>query len=167
MTEFLDSIDYAVLGLYLVICYAHLFTSQKASSLVIAVIGLTFCELISHLFKPVRDLVSYEVAKHIWYLGYMLIHILTIAVMVRLCKILEGKITFGLELKLTFIAQLLLFCIQGARYLDRVIFESNILASFYMAAIPSINIVVIGVIVITSIVAVFKGWKGKKELKVD
>lgn len=167
MTELLDSIDTLVLGMYLTICCVHLFASKKVSSLLVAVAGLTFCEITSHMFKPSRWLVTEDVVMHVWYLGYMLIHIVTVALMVRMCKLLEGKVSFGLELKLTFLSQFLLFSIQGARYLDRVILESNLLGGFYQSSIPSINIVVVGVIFISTLNSLYNYLRKKKELNVD
>ncbi|WP_238937564.1 hypothetical protein [Pseudoalteromonas sp. S16_S37] len=142
-----DSIDLFILALYMGICYYHVFHSKKPSALLIAVVTLTFVEITSIVFKPVRWGGPPELAKHVWYLGYMVIDTLAIALMARLSKVFSLTFRQNYELIMTLGVLLLLFTVQAARYFDRMIIESNILTGFYQTAIPAINIATLAMII--------------------
>ena len=149
----LDLIQANSLVVLLVALSIALCRSRQSSAVVAAlvVIGAYFVHLafdigMGYLFESqyyTGDIA--HVAARGWYLFYSLTDFLVVFCLYQLCKKLRLKA--NLSCVLVAHCYIVLGTIQTARFIDRFVFNSDFLSSFYELSIPIVNLIVIGLVV--------------------
>lgn len=111
----------------------------------VSVVGILLLTSVHFVFeKEMLELAKDEsmqaLVRNAWYLFFALTNALLIVIVTLYAK--AKKLEFDIASKLLMYSFVALSLMQIARYLDRLVLESNVLGNLYSISIPSINITV-------------------------
>ena len=121
---------------------------RKVSSIVISLLVLSLANGIMSALTPVLYEVSAQNGiwhKFAWYGGFAFIDCIAIYLLFKLHKLLKQNVSKVAQL--TGCAFLTFTFLQSARFIDRFVFDSEMLAVIYRNAIPALNLVLIPLII--------------------
>jgi hypothetical protein len=154
-------------GLYMQVCacVAYIFYTRKTSAFfycTLAVILFTFIQY--HLEKELLILAQNpqfeQLVYNAWYLGFAYIDAVFVILLIYVCK--KQSLPVDNITRMILLSYVTLGCMQIARYVDRIIMESDSLGELYRIVIPTINISVTLLICGHCIYVLIMGLKTKK-----
>lgn len=154
-------------GLYMQVfaCIAYIFYTRKSSAFfycTLAVLLFTFIQF--HLEKELLILAQNpqfeQVVYNAWYLGFAYIDAVFVILVIYVCR--KNALPIGNITRMILLSYVTLGCMQIARYIDRIIMESNTLGELYSIVIPTINISVTLLICGHCIYVLLMGLKNRK-----
>ena len=95
-----------------------------------------------------------DLAKYLWYISFVLIDVVSAYVLYKIHVVYNVKVS-----RLSFFTLYSLFALTGVqllRFVDRLIFETDLLGSFYQYSIVIINISIVSTIIFSTIIALFQ-----------
>jgi hypothetical protein len=130
--------------------------SSRATAVIWVVMGLIMDRVAPELMA--LSAWDAEIGRHAWYFAWVLFNTLTVLLIFYVHNRLAWQYSkLSQYIALCCVAMVIL---QTARFMDRLIFKTDVLASFYKYGVPSLNIAVVSAIVLwlfTSIVTMKKG----------
>ena len=154
-------------GLYMQVfaCIAYIFYTRKISAFfycAIAVILFTFIQY--HLEKELLILAQNpnfeQVVYNAWYLGFAYLDAVFVILVIYICR--KSALPIDNVTRMILLSYFTLGFMQIARYVDRIIMESNSLGEIYSIVIPTINISVTLLICGHCIYVLLMGLKTRK-----
>lgn len=151
-------------GLYMqvIACIAYILYTRKTSAFLyclLAVLIFTFFqyslekELLNLSQKPRFEQLVYNA----WYLGFAYLDAVFVIVVIYLCK--KKSLTIDHVTRMILISYVTLGCMQVARYMDRIILETDALGELYSIVVPTINISITLLICAYSLYVLISGRK--------
>ncbi|UML92124.1 hypothetical protein [Shewanella xiamenensis] len=117
---------------------AGLLTRLDKSSLITLTIWLVSGLLMDKIAPLLMEVEDKRIARTLWYLTWVVIDIACIALILLTHKQFQLAVSkFTLMVSTTYLA---LMIVQGARYIDRMVLKTDLLSTFYMYAVPVLNI---------------------------
>lgn len=154
-------------GLYMqvIACIAYILCNRKTSAFLyclLAVLLFTFFqyllekELLNLAKKPQFEQLVYNA----WYIGFAYLDAVFVILVVYVCK--KKSLAIGNITRMILISYVTLGCMQIARYLDRIILETDKLGELYSIVVPTINISVTLLVCGYSLYVLFSGFTFRK-----
>ena len=95
--------------------------------------------------------------KHVWYLFFAITDFAFVIFCILFCnKYKLEQNQFGNYILMIFI---LLGFVQLLRWLDRLVFDLNLLGGFYSIAIPTLNTVMAVTLIVGVVITIYKKWR--------
>lgn len=166
MNKIFTTIDWWVIGIKIIALLALLFFSQRSfkdmlrgipsknslehleySLLILTLVAVNFHLIGRFAADFIINLNIDKLEKRAIYYAFFVIHeVIVIGLLLYLHKI--GRCNISRICWVSIIMSFALIICQIARYVDRVIYETNVLNSIYSIAVSTINFVVVGLIAI-------------------
>lgn len=155
MNEILNSLQENQLALVIVSLFAYIVVFNSRNSFVLSAgLYVALClihQLFDYHIMSLAD-INRVTAAQMWYFGFAV----TDFIYVLLVYKIHDKLNLKADKVSRFILTgfIVLGLIQVARYIDRIVIDTNYLAEFYQVSIPAINVSVTALIAFSSAVSI-------------
>ena len=130
--------------------------SSRATAVIWVVIGLIMDRVAPELMALSTR--TPEIARHVWYLAWVVFNTFTVILIFYVHN--RFKWQYSKLSQYITLCCVIMVILQTARFMDRVLFKTELLTSIYKYGVPSLNIAVVSAIVlwlVSSMITMKKG----------